>query len=88
MKFDDVLPRQDVFDRAVDNPGGEVDNIDLLLFGFPLALTGGEAIVGAPGDDDDGWRSGSVYRFSVPLFTDGFESGDTLAWSSSVPRSD
>ncbi len=40
----------------------------------------------------DGWRgsdgSGSSIqgqRFSVPLFADGFESGDTSAWSTTVP---
>jgi len=61
------------------------DPIDPLLFGFPVALTGAEALVGAPFDDDDGWRSGSVYRFSVPLFTDGFESGGVGAWSDVIP---
>ena len=42
-------------------------------------------MLGAAGDDEDGWRSGSVYRFSVPLFEDGFETGDTTRWFVTIP---
>ena len=31
------------------------------------------------------WPKRSGQRYSLPIFTDGFESGDTSAWSSSVP---
>jgi len=36
------------------------------------------------GDDNSG-RSIQGQRFAIPLFADGFESGDTTRWSSSVP---
>ena len=50
--------------------------------------------VGRPGEfvatwiseEQDGDRSGVFgRRFAVPIFTDGFESGDTSAWSSVIP---
>ncbi len=44
------------------------------------ALSADTVAVGAPADDDDGWRSGSVYVFGIPVFADGFETGDTSAW--------
>jgi len=39
---------------------------------------------GSDGTDTDS-SSTQGQRFSVPIFTDGFESGDTTAWSSAVP---
>jgi len=46
-----------------------------------LVLSADTMAVGAPADEDDGWRSGSVYVFGIPVFADGFETGDTSAWS-------
>ena len=34
-------------------------------FGHSVAISGTTAIVGAPGDDDDGTRSGSAYLFDT-----------------------
>ncbi len=39
---------------------------------------------GSSGSDSAG-ESIQGQRFAVPLFTDGFESGDTSAWSNTVP---
>jgi hypothetical protein len=56
------------------------------LFGFlEAAISGDTVVIGAPGDNDDGWRSGAVYLFSIPLFSDGFETNDTSAWAATVP---
>lgn len=55
-----------------------------LYFGFSLALSSTTAVVGAPGAGE----LDSVYTFVDPpitLFDDGFESGDTSAWSVVVP---
>jgi hypothetical protein len=52
-------------------------------FGFAVGLSDQAFVVGAIGDDAS---RGSAYVFSSPdaLFLDGFESGNTSAWSSSV----
>ncbi len=39
---------------------------------------------GSSGSDSD-WYSIQGQRFAVPIFADGFESGNTSAWSSAVP---
>ncbi len=55
-------------------------------FGGWAAVSGDVAVIGAGGDDDNGPDSGSAYVFLATLaFADGFESGDTSAWSSTVP---
>ena len=61
------------------------DSRDNQLFGSSVALDGDELAIGAFGDDDVGAESGAVYLFVGTIFSDGFESGDTTAWSSSVP---
>jgi hypothetical protein len=46
------------------------------------------ALVGAPYTDVDGVQNQGAaffYRGVISLFADGFESGDTSAWSSTVP---
>jgi len=57
--------------------------------GFSIAISGNTVVAGAPSDDvNPGDASGSAYVFSVPpseIFDDGFESGDTSAWSQTVP---
>jgi hypothetical protein len=56
--------------------------------GTSVAVSGITVVVGAPFDDDNGDASGSAYVFSVlppEIFDDGFESGDTSAWSQTVP---
>lgn len=55
-------------------------------FGLGISVHNTTWIAGAIGNDDAGSDTGAAYVFSNPLvFTDGFESGDTLTWSSSVP---
>ncbi|MHC4384491.1 MAG: FG-GAP repeat protein [Planctomycetota bacterium] len=67
----------------------DADNED--RFGVSVAIDNSIAVIGANGDDDTGLTNpGSVYVFelihpSIPLFADGFESGDTAAWSASMP---
>ena len=59
-------------------------------FGLAVAIERNTVLVGSPQDDwfnlsvplTDG---GSVYEFQPYPFVDGFESGDTTEWSSSVP---
>lgn len=49
--------------------------------------TGEDLAIGAPGEDLAGFAdAGGVNTlFSIVLFVDGFESGDSFAWSSAVP---
>jgi hypothetical protein len=55
-------------------------------FGWGLPASGNTLFVGAPDDDHSGTTdAGSVYVYLLPYFADGFESGDTSAWSSTVP---
>ncbi|RKZ12256.1 hypothetical protein DRQ53_15040, partial [bacterium] len=56
-------------------------------FGISVSISGDTALVGAYGDDDLDPGSGSAYVFIISdwLFGDGFESGDTSAWSVTVP---
>lgn len=48
--------------------------------GFVVAWTS----LGSFGDDTSGW-SAQARRYSTPLFSDGFESGDTSGWSTAAP---
>lgn len=54
------------------------------LFGLELASDGDQLFIGALGDDDAGLGSGAVYG-TTSIFADGFESGATSGWASSVP---
>lgn len=45
--------------KLISSDGAEDDN-----FGFSVAIKGGTALIGAPGDDDKGAASGSVYSFT------------------------
>lgn len=73
--------------QAID-PGETLDQ-----FGFALAAghfagrPGADLAIGAPGEDlPGGWLAGAVNVFySLNLFADGFESGDTGAWDIVVP---
>lgn len=56
------------------------------LFGFTVATDGPSAVIGVPGDRDICCSSGAAYVFDLPdspvlIFEDGFESGQTSAWS-------
>ena len=61
------------------------------FFGRSVAISGFTAIVGAPHEDggpgDPRENSGAayVYLLGISVFADGFESGDTPAWSATVP---
>lgn len=59
---------------ASDAHGGQ-------LFGGSVALTPIGVIVGAEGDEELGGEAGAAYSYILAIFTDGFESGDTAAWS-------
>lgn len=66
-------------------------SVDLAL-GLAVAMRSPHAVAGAPGDDescpgDPACDSGAAYLFRVegPIFSDGFEGGDTSAWSQTVP---
>jgi hypothetical protein len=57
-------------------------------FGTSVALTGDLALVGATEVDGSVSYGGAVYEFEdliEDLFSDGFETGDTGAWSSTSP---
>ncbi len=58
-------------------------------FGAAVSLFQGRLLVGAPGDDGDTPSNnavGTAYSFdSAAVFADGFESGNTTAWSASTP---
>ena len=66
-------------------------------FGASVAVSGDTVVVGADLEDSSttgvnstpnefAEASGSAYVFGVlPIFGDGFESGDTSAWSITVP---
>jgi hypothetical protein len=76
---------------GVWRPGARVIGFDTAAgdnFGISVALEGGTTVVGAYRDDDAGFGSGSAYLLDVSEtlpFADGFESGDTSAWSAAVP---
>lgn len=55
------------------------------FLGVAVGVDGDLVVAGAPRDDDNGNDSGSAYVFDFVLFTDGFENGDTAAWSSTAP---
>jgi hypothetical protein len=58
-------------------------------FGYSVAIDGIATAVGSPLDTNEGGiQAGAAYLYVQPvwiLFEDGFESGDTSAWSSTVP---
>jgi hypothetical protein len=57
-------------------------------FGLTVALGPHGAIVGAPGSDgNDVADQGAVFAWNgiLPLFYDGFDRGETAAWSASAP---
>jgi hypothetical protein len=56
-------------------------------FGNSVSIDGNTALVGEYFNDENGTNSGAAYVFLVAprIFADGFESGDTSAWSSSTP---
>ena len=40
--------------------------------------------LGSSGDDTIGWST-QARRLAIPFFADGFESGNTNVWSSTIP---
>lgn len=55
--------------------------------GASVAIAARTIVAGAPEDDSPDTQTGSAYVFEIGdvLLADGFESGDTTAWSSTVP---
>jgi len=66
----------------IPSDGGAVD-----FYGWAVAVDGDTILVGAPNNDDTGESSDSAYVFTAncDIFSDGFESGDTWAWSATMP---
>lgn len=52
--------------------------------GYAASLTVGQTVVGVTEDATRQAAFGFWYGVDLPLFTDDFESGDTLKWSNSV----
>lgn len=71
-------------DKLLASDGAEFD-----VFGTSVSIDSGVIAVGAIGDDDNGSDSGSAYVFGTyspgEIISDGFETGDTSAWSGTVP---
>ncbi len=87
-----------VFEQNRGGPGNWGELVQLLaadvvqggleqVLGLAAAVGSRGVVVGAPYDDESGAESGAAYAYYQPgeIFADGFESGDTLAWSSTVP---
>ena len=56
-------------------------------FGDRVSLSGDTALISATEHDCVGWNSGAAYIITISdaFFADGFETGDTSAWSATVP---
>jgi FG-GAP repeat len=62
------------------------DGAEHEYFGGSVAVGNDTVVIGAYGDDDNGFNSGSAYVFiNNPLFADDFETGNTSAWSLTTP---
>ncbi len=63
-----------LFEKPFDGWGNMTESAKLVasdgatndLFGWSVAISGDEVVVGAIGDDDDGYQSGSAYLFEKP----------------------
>lgn len=83
-----------LFSRRDAGPGGWAELWKLVpadltagdQFALAVAIGDGTAAVGAWAHDEAAGETGSAYAFRTPVvFLDGFESGDTSAWSVTVP---
>ena len=80
--FEWVNPNWVQFGPDID---GEAD-ADWSGWSVSLSADGSRVAIGAPFNHEIGNRSGHVRVFdNSVVFADGFESGDTIAWSNSVP---
>lgn len=63
------------------------DTVMRSFFGCAVGISGDTAVVGAYGDSDFGQGSGAAYVVTLGdgVFSDGFETGDTSAWSVTAP---
>lgn len=79
----------DAWGEAAKLTASDGENED--RFGVSVTIDGTSVAIGASGDDHSGVQNpGSLYLFelahpSVPFFSDGFESGNTSAWSATIP---
>jgi hypothetical protein len=66
-----------------------VNGLQQTRFGRPVAVRpDGQFVVtwhGSGDGTDTSWYSVNARQFPEPIFADGFESGDTTAWSTTVP---
>ncbi len=85
--FIDTSPAGDWSGYMID-PIGAFDANAGDRFGYSVALVSGADVMSAPEDINQNGQAGSVYvvpREILPIFSDGFECGDTSAWSTTVP---
>lgn len=79
----------DAWGEAAKLTASDGENED--RFGVSVTIDGTTVAIGASGDDHSGVQNpGSLYLFelahpSIPFFSDGFESGNTSAWSATIP---
>ena len=76
-----------VLTQAVDSPESGDGHGSALAAGRLSGHSGADLAIGAPNEDVaslDGTGAAGVL-FSIALFRDGFETGDTSAWSAAVP---
>lgn len=83
---DDGAPRASSASYTLDwyvldaNGGGSASSA-----GYAASVTIGQTVVGATADATRRAGLGFWFGLDVPLFVDGFESGNTSAWSATVP---
>jgi hypothetical protein len=88
--YDSIQARE--YDGAGVARGDEfqVNTYTTLSQRYPVVRSHGDGFVvawtslGSFGDDTSDW-SAQARRYAIPLFADGFESGDTSAWSATAP---
>ncbi len=67
-------------------PDGKVVASDAAInkwFGESISARGSTVIIG--GSEEPAFSPGAAYLYSSRLFADGFESGDTTAWTTTEP---
>lgn len=81
-------PRQDVYVIGISSSGGTGGEVTVQFYKGDASSTNvGPPITGISPDATSGIFSESLinHNESVPIFADGFESGNTSAWSNTVP---
>ena len=85
------MPCDDQASRApLASPARRAEPEESVIHWRHATVSAACSTVGAPADDFDGFARGELpdmgaHEYGPPIFTDGFESGDTTAWSSTMP---